>query len=311
MHRLSLATLLCCTALATRPAAAQTTRTGPFVTSEWLSQHLSDPNLVLLYVGTDSAYRLSHLPNSRLATMRAFAAPVDSATMMAMHDPANRMKPHPLTLELPPTARLDSALAAAGVTSRSTVVVTYEDWFTPAARILLTLEYAGLRGHAFLLDRSVSLWHSEGHPVTTEIPGAAVAGNYHATPTPVTVDVAFVKAHLSSPDVKIIDARDPEFYNATMKSGMARDGHIQGAHSIPYSVIADSAGHILPDAQLRELFTKAGVRPGDTVITYCHIGQQGSLVWAAARELGFNARLYDGSFEDWSVRPELPIEGGK
>jgi thiosulfate/3-mercaptopyruvate sulfurtransferase len=47
------------------------------------------------------------------------------------------------------------------------------------------------------------------------------------------------------------------------------------------------------------------------VVSYCHIGQQGSLVWAAARELGISARLYDGSFEDWSVRSELPVESGK
>jgi thiosulfate/3-mercaptopyruvate sulfurtransferase len=47
------------------------------------------------------------------------------------------------------------------------------------------------------------------------------------------------------------------------------------------------------------------------VVTYCHIGQQASLVWFAARLLGFDARLYDGSFQDWAGRAELPVEGGR
>jgi thiosulfate/3-mercaptopyruvate sulfurtransferase len=301
------------------PAAAQDAATpraagGTFVNSAWLASHQSDPNLVLLYVGTDSVYQLSHIPGSRLADRRMFAAPFDTAAMAMMHDPARRTQPHALTLELPAAARLDSALAQAGITSRSTVVLTYEDWFTPAARILLTLEYAGLKGHAFLLDRSVSLWKAEGHPVTAAIPAAPRPGDYHPVPNAgaLVVDAAFVAAHLKSPKVRIIDARDPEFYNGTQQSEMnPRGGHIPGAHSIPYVTLSDSAGHMLPDAELRRIFTAAGVSPGDTVVSYCHIGQQGSLVWAVARELGLTARLYDGSFEDWSTRSDLPVEGGK
>ena len=62
---------------------------------------------------------------------------------------------------------------------------------------------------------------------------------------------------------------------------------------------------------LRARFAEAGVKDGQTVVTYCHIGQQASLVWFAARLLGFDARLYDGSFQDWAGRAELPVEGGK
>lgn len=285
---------------------------GVMVSSAWLARHLSDPDLVLLYIGEDSVYRLSHISGSQFVKSRSFAAPLDTAAMSAMHDPVRRKQAHTLSLELPTLARLDSALAATGITSRSTVVISYEDWFTPAARILLTLEYAGLKGHAFLLDRSVSLWKQEGHPVTTAVPQTRI-GNYRAVAHPdVVVDAAFVAAHLKDPTIRIIDARDPEFYDGSQQSDMnPRSGHIAGARSIPYVTLADSAGHILPDAELRRIFTAAGVGARDTVVSYCHIGQQGSLVWAAARELGIAARLYDGSFEDWSVRSDLPVESGR
>ena len=42
------------------------------------------------------------------------------------------------------------------------------------------------------------------------------------------------------------------------------------------------------------------------MVTYCHIGQQATLVWFAARLLGYDAKLYDGSIQDWSMRA-LPI----
>ena len=55
-------------------------------------------------------------------------------------------------------------------------------------------------------------------------------------------------------------------------------------------------------------FAEAGAEPGDTVITYCHIGQQASLVYYLAKSLGYDARMCDGSFEEWSQRGDLPVE---
>ncbi len=49
------------------------------------------------------------------------------------------------------------------------------------------------------------------------------------------------------------------------------------------------------------------MKPGDTVITYCHIGQQATATLFAARLLGYDVKLYDGSFEDWSKRPNAAV----
>jgi thiosulfate/3-mercaptopyruvate sulfurtransferase len=62
-------------------------------------------------------------------------------------------------------------------------------------------------------------------------------------------------------------------------------------------------------ADLAALFAKAGVKTGDTVIGYCHIGQQATAMLFAARRLGHPVRLYDGSFEDWSLfHPDYPVD---
>ena len=61
-------------------------------------------------------------------------------------------------------------------------------------------------------------------------------------------------------------------------------------------------------AELLQVFTKAGVQPGDTIIGYRHIGQQATAMLFAARTLGHPVLLYDGSFEDWSRHADYPVE---
>ena len=90
---------------------------------------------------------------------------------------------------------------------------------------------------------------------------------------------------------------------------MPRAGHIPSANNIPFSsLVEDSTNKFKSVEAFRALFTGAGVRPGDSVATYCHIGQQASLLYFVARYLGYEAHLYDGSFQDWSNRKELPVE---
>jgi thiosulfate/3-mercaptopyruvate sulfurtransferase len=62
------------------------------------------------------------------------------------------------------------------------------------------------------------------------------------------------------------------------------------------------------EAEIKEIFAAAGIKPGDTVVSYCHIGQQATMVYFAARRLGIKARVYDGSWDEWSRNMELPVE---
>jgi thiosulfate/3-mercaptopyruvate sulfurtransferase len=87
-----------------------------------------------------------------------------------------------------------------------------------------------------------------------------------------------------------------------------RTGHIAGAKSVPFTGIADDENVFRSQSDLAALFAKAGVKPGDTVVGYCHIGQQATGTLFAARLLGYPVKLYDGSFEDWSAHADLPVE---
>ena len=50
------------------------------------------------------------------------------------------------------------------------------------------------------------------------------------------------------------------------------------------------------------------VERGDSLIVYCHVGMRATQVLFAARLLGFDARLYDGSFQDWVSNDRGEVE---
>jgi thiosulfate/3-mercaptopyruvate sulfurtransferase len=86
-----------------------------------------------------------------------------------------------------------------------------------------------------------------------------------------------------------------------------KPGHIPGARNVPITVLTDEKMNVQSAAAIKASFEKAGVKPGDKLVVYCHIGQQATATLFAARTLGYDAVLYDGSFEDWSAR-DLPVE---
>lgn len=263
------------------------------VTSSWLAQHAADKNLVILHVGTPDGYKAKHIPGARLVGPNGLTV----------------KSPEGLVTELPPPEDLRAEMQSLGISNRSRVIVYSEnEGIARATRIMLTLDAAGLGKHSSLLDGGLKGWEADGHAVNAEAPAATtvVLSPLKMQSRIVTAD--YVQSHLKTPGTTVIDARAPEFYNGE-KPGIegAVPGHVPGAHNIPFTSISGPDGKVKSPEELKALFTAAGVKPGDHVIAYCHIGIQATAVVFAARTLGIDAQLYDGSFQDWSKRG-LPVE---
>ena len=266
------------------------------VSTAWLAAHLHDKDLVLFQIGdraTRPVYDSAHIAGAQfLAPLSDFSRPrVEGA----------------LSLELPGVETLDSVLEAKGISNNSRIVLYFaREYFSPTSRAVFTLEYMGLAGRVSILDGGLEAWKAEGRPVTAEVP-VVTPGHFTPRPHPELVaDAEYVKSHLEDKAVRIVDARDTVFYNGT-RASQGGNGHIPGAASLYFGRVVDSTGKFLNPVQLKALFAEAGVRPGQTVVTYCHIGQQASFVWFAARYLGYTAKLYDGSFQDWVAHSEFPV----
>ena len=269
------------------------------VTPAWLAQHLHDPNLVILHVGDKDGYDAAHIPGARLVSM--------SDLSISDHTPKGLM------LEMPPADALKKDLETLGISDDSRVIVYYgQDWISPSTRIVFTLDYAGLGAHTSLLDSGLEGWISSGGAATKELPAAKTGQLSPLKTKPIVVDAAFVSSHIGAKGFAIVDGRTSNFYDGGSIGGQHgekhRRGHVRSAKNVPYDQISDDHDAIKSNAALQALFTKAGVKPGDTVIGYCHIGQQATAMLFAARLLGHPVLLYDGSFQDWSRHTDYPVE---
>jgi len=264
------------------------------VTTDWLAKNINDETLVILHVGDKTEYLAEHIPRAQFIQTSDVAISAQG-----------------LTLELPPVEQLKATLERFGVSNNSRIVLYFgKDWVSPTTRIFMTLDYMGLGGRTSVLDGGLPAWRSEGKPVTEEIVEPK-KGKLTPHPKDLVVDAAWVKSNLSNSNVRILDARAPQFYTGAELGRMPRGGHIPTARNIPFSSLIEESKKFKSVTTLQELFKEAEVKPGSTIATYCHIGQQATLLYFVARYLGYDARVYDGSFEDWSNRSELPVEKSK
>jgi thiosulfate/3-mercaptopyruvate sulfurtransferase len=298
MKRIFLVLLVLLVLSATSPLRAsvldQRAGSSPLIVStEWLAQHLKDDSLILLQVGTKEEFSAGHIPGAQFIQLADISTPRGQG----------------LSLELPDIIQLQTTFEKLGVTDKSRIIIYFsKDWVTPTTRVFFTLDYLGLGDRSSILDGGLPAWRSEKRPETTE---EAIPRMGHFTPKPnrqLVVDAAWIKNNLNKPGVMILDARASKFYTGEDVGRMPRGGHIPGAKNIPYESVVEDSNKFKSVGSLRQLFKSAGVRKGNSVATYCHIGQQASLLYFVARYLGYDAHLYDGSFEDWSQRTELPVE---
>jgi thiosulfate/3-mercaptopyruvate sulfurtransferase len=269
-------------------------RDAMLVSPEWMAEHLEDPGLVILHVGSKSDYEAGHIPGSLQISLSDISASHGS-----------------LTLELPAPDLLAERLGRLGISEKSRIVIyNGSDPLQSATRLWFTLDYVRNSQHASILDGGLALWRRQGRPVTTEV--SAVPENSGQTRISTNVDTIVTHRDITmnfedKEGFVILDARLPEFYSGQQSGRMPRAGRIPGAKSLPFSTLIDDEGRLLPEHQLRSLLEPLVAGAKDIVI-YCHIGQQATLVYFAARSVGLKPRLYDGSFQEWSNNPELPVE---
>jgi thiosulfate/3-mercaptopyruvate sulfurtransferase len=126
------------------------------------------------------------------------------------------------------------------------------------------------------------------------------------------VSVDEVASHLGAPEWRLVDARAPERYRGEAEPIDRTPGHIPGAVNHFYQWNVDGQGLFHTPEQLRTRLQRSlGDRRPDQIVCYCGSGVTACHNLLALEHAGMTgARLYGGSWSEWSADPARPVEKG-
>jgi len=283
------------------PGAGQ--EMGTLVTAEWLSQHLDDPDLVVLdctvtiepdetggirMVNGRASFASGHIPNARFADLMGELSDAESTLEFALVSPEQFV----------------DAMARLGISDDSRVVLYDANYSVWAARVWWMLRWVGF-DRAALLDGGLNAWTAAGLPLSTES-AAPSPGRLTLNLRPELIaDRNEVLASLGNDTVTLVDAMPGAHYRGEVTM-YARPGHIPGAQNMPSTLLLDENRRFRP---LDELEMLIDADQHARTITYCGGGISASADAFVLTRLGFtNVAVYAASLEEWAADPGNPME---
>jgi thiosulfate/3-mercaptopyruvate sulfurtransferase len=278
-------------------------KVAPIVSTEWLAAHLDDAKVRVIdgrwYLSGKDArreYEQAHLPGAIF---------MDLGHEMSAPPSAARGR-HPL----PEPADFQTAARRAGIRANTHVVV-YDDMAGAiAARLWWVLRYFG-HERVSVLDGGLTRWQAEGRPLSDQAVPSPSPGDFVARPHPQMVaDLDEVRARSQEPGFLLLDARDPSRYRGEQEPIDPRAGHIPGARNAPYAANLADGCFKSPEA-LQAQYAALGADQATTIVAYCGSGVTAAHDLLALEMAGYQARLFPGSWSQWSSQPDLPIVTGE
>jgi thiosulfate/3-mercaptopyruvate sulfurtransferase len=269
------------------------------VDADWVAEHASDPNVVLVEVDEDTtAYDGGHIAGAVKIDWKA-----------DLQDPIRR--------DFVNKEQFEALLSERGISNEDTIVLYggNNNWFAAYA-----YWYFKLYGHGDvrLLDGGRKKWELEARELTSETV-TRPATQYKAAEPNLDIRAFRDEAVAAIGQDALIDVRSPDEFAGRLlapahlpQEQAQRGGHIPTAINVPWSKAANDDGTFKSDDDLKTLYGDAGLDFDRDIIAYCRIGERSAHTWFVLHELlgKENVKNYDGSWTEYGSLVGVPIAVG-
>jgi thiosulfate/3-mercaptopyruvate sulfurtransferase len=280
-------------------------RPEALVGTDWLAAHLADPHVRVV----DSSFKLPGItPTAREDYDRAHIPGAVFFDIDDVCEPGTSL-PH----MIPSPDLFAQKIGALGIGDGDRVVVYDSAGLSSAGRAWWMLRMFGHQEVA-ILDGGLPKWRAEGRPLDAALPSPPPR-RFTARYDPSLVrDRQTLVENLASRREQVVDARAAGRFGGTTpepRPGM-RSGHIPGSRNVPYELVTDPRTRQLRSAEeLTELFRDAGLALDRPIVTSCGSGVTACALAFALHLIGHpGAAVYDGSWSEWGLPGDTPIETG-